>query len=183
MSTLILLLAAASVCDCGLTCRTTLTFVSFAPRVVARVRALFGLRVVLGEPGGTFAAVSASEAVLLGLRLCAAFALPGLEDGALPRVVLLAKSGPKAKVWCFCAPLGVDIPTYSALGVSPQLPAQQKPMHGRSRSWRFLLSTHQHCGSPVSSLKGCGTAFCSSQRHLAYTQGNVRTCWRQVTAL
>ncbi len=69
MSTLTLLLVAASICDCGLTCSTTLTFVSLAPSVAERVRALFGLRVVFGEAGVTYDAASASETVLLGLRL------------------------------------------------------------------------------------------------------------------
>lgn len=93
--------------DCGRTCNTTLTFVSFTPRVVARVRALFGLRVALGEAGTLLATASASEAVLLGLRLDMLLALPGLTLEALPGEVVLAKSGPKAKVWCFCAALGV----------------------------------------------------------------------------
>lgn len=73
------------------------------------MRALFGLRVALGEAGTLLATANASEAVLLGLRLDMLLALPGLTVNVLPGEVVLVKSGPKAKVWCFCAALGVVI--------------------------------------------------------------------------
>ena len=109
MSTFTLLLAAASSWDCGLTCSTTLTFVSLAPTVVARVKALFGLRVALGEAGVTMAPARDSDPVLLGLWLCGMLALPGLPVPSLPVYVVLVKSGPVAKVWCFCAALAFAI--------------------------------------------------------------------------
>lgn len=92
MSTLTLLLAAASMCDWGLTCSTTLTFVSLTPSVAARVTALFGRRVVLGEAGAVYCAPKASEAVLLGFRLCGELALPGLPGMFLPIGVLFVNS-------------------------------------------------------------------------------------------
>ena len=113
MSTLILLLAAASVCDCGLTCNTTLTFVSLAPKVAERARALFGLG-VLGEAGVADCADNVSEPVLLGPRLCSRLALPGRIVKGLLGEAVLAKSEPAANVWCFCPDLAPDMVKYAS---------------------------------------------------------------------
>lgn len=66
--------------------------------VVARVRALFGRAAALGDADAAYGAAKASEAVLLGLRLCAVLALPDLTDEALPGEVVFVRSGPGAKV-------------------------------------------------------------------------------------
>lgn len=64
--------------------------------VVARVRALFGRTAALADAVAAYGAAKASEAVLLGLRLCAVLALVGLRDEVLPGEVV--RSGPGAKV-------------------------------------------------------------------------------------